>query len=137
MSTTTSDFIEVPVVAGVVLERDGKFLLVQEKKPEVSGLWNLPAGKVDVGESIEQAAVREAKEESGFNIELVRKIDIYQSHATAAVAHIFESKIMGGGLVFPKDELLDAGWFSVKEITQMKGKLRCRWVLTAILEVAK
>ena len=55
-----------PVVAGVALQRDDKFLLVQEKKPHVLGLWNLPAGKVDMGDTIPQTAIKEAKEESGF-----------------------------------------------------------------------
>lgn len=53
----------VQVVAEVVLQKDDKFLLVQEKQAKAYGKWNLPAGKVDKGESLEQAAVREAREE--------------------------------------------------------------------------
>ena len=48
------------VVAGVVLEHDGTYLLVQEKQPRAYGLWNLPAGRVDEGDTIEQTAVKEA-----------------------------------------------------------------------------
>ena len=61
------------VVAGVVVEKDSKYLLVQEKKELVYGLWNLPAGKVDEGETVEEAAVREAKEEVGYKVRLIKK----------------------------------------------------------------
>ena len=58
------------VVAGAVLKKDGKYLLVQEAQSKAYGLWNLPAGRVDVGDTIEQTAVKEAKEESGFDVKL-------------------------------------------------------------------
>jgi ADP-ribose pyrophosphatase YjhB (NUDIX family) len=41
------EFVKIYVVAGVVVKQDGKYLLVQEKKPEAHGLWNLPAGRVE------------------------------------------------------------------------------------------
>ncbi len=46
----------VGVVAGCVIRRDSTYLLVQEKQKKAYGLWNLPAGYVDKGETIEQAA---------------------------------------------------------------------------------
>ena len=54
----------VPVVAGCVIQKDGKYLLVQEKQQKVYGLWNLPAGHVDEGETFEEAAIRESQEET-------------------------------------------------------------------------
>lgn len=48
----------VGIVAGCLLMKDGKYLLVQEKRKKVHGLWNLPAGYTDKGETIQQAAVR-------------------------------------------------------------------------------
>lgn len=61
------------VVAGCVIKKDGNYLLVQERQPKVYGKWNLPAGHVDKDETIEQAAVREAKEETGYEVELIKK----------------------------------------------------------------
>lgn len=126
------EVIKVNVVAGVVIKKDGKYLLVQEKQLKAYGLWNFPAGKVDVGESIEQAAVREAKEESGYDVELIKKIDIFQSKSTDAVKHAFETKIIGGDLSFPEDEILDIKWFTFDEIKEIKEKLRDDWILGAI-----
>lgn len=127
-----TEVIKVEVVAGVVIKKDGKYLLLQEKQPKAYGLWNFPAGKVDVGESIEQAAIREAKEESGYDVELIKEIDIFQAKSTDAVKHAFEAKIIGGDLNFPEDEILDIRWFSFDEIKEMKDKLRDDWILGAI-----
>ena len=124
--------IKADVVAGVVIKQNGKYLLLQEKQPKAYGLWNFPAGKVDTGESFEQAAMREAKEESGYDIELIREIGIFQALPTDAVKHAFEAKIIGGDLKFPEDEMLDAQWFTLDEINQMKDKLRDEWILGAI-----
>ncbi|MCK9401602.1 MAG: NUDIX domain-containing protein [Bacteroidales bacterium] len=121
-----------PVVAGVVIKQDGKYLLVQEKQPNAYGLWNLPAGRVDFGDTIEQTAVKEAKEETGYDVELIRKLDIFQDAANEAVKHAFEAKIVGGDLHFSEDELLDARWFTFEEIEAMKDKLRSAWIFAGI-----
>jgi ADP-ribose pyrophosphatase YjhB (NUDIX family) len=100
--STEKEVIRVPIVAGVVIKKDGRYLFVQEKQPSAYGLWNFPAGRVDVGETIEEAAIREAKEESGYDIELIRKIDIFQENAQEPAKHAFEARIIGGDLNFPK-----------------------------------
>ncbi len=123
------------VVAGCVIRNEeGKFLLVQEKQPKVYGLWNLPAGHVDKGEYIEHAAVREAKEETGYDVELGDKIDIYHETVESPVRHAFKAKIIGSELIVQPDEILDVKWFSFDEITAMKqdGKLRVDWIYDAI-----
>ena len=125
--------VKVFIVAGVVIEKDGKFLLVQEKKPKCYGQWNLPAGKVEEGFSIEETAIKEAKEETGFDVELLEKLGIFQESTETPVKHSFRSKIIGGELRFPKDELLNARWFALEEIKAMKDKLRGEgWVLGSI-----
>jgi ADP-ribose pyrophosphatase YjhB (NUDIX family) len=128
----TDIVVKTFIVAGVVIQKDGKFLLVQEKQPKVYGLWNFPAGKVEVGSSIEETAIKEAKEESGYEVELLKKIDIYHEDALQPVKHAFAGKIVGGELQFPKDEILNAQWFTFKEINDMKQKLRGVWILDAI-----
>ena len=124
---------KVFIVAGVVIEKDGKFLLVQENQPQCYGKWNLPAGKVEEGFSIEETAIKEAKEETGFDVELLEKIEIFQSSTKTPVKHSFRAKIVSGELCFPKDELLDARWFSLEEIEAMKDDIRGEdWVLGSI-----
>ncbi|MFA6513770.1 MAG: NUDIX domain-containing protein [Patescibacteria group bacterium] len=126
--------ITTNIVAGVVIKRDNKYLLVQENCPggKIHELWNFPAGKVDEGETIEEAAIREAKEESGYEVELIRKIDIFQAHAQTPPKHAYEARIIGGELTWPKDEILNAGWFTLEEIKNMKNKLRSEYIMEAI-----
>ena len=126
------EIVKVAVVACAVIKKGGKYLLVQEKQQIAYGLWGFPGGRVDVGDTIEQTAVKEAKEESGYDIELIRKIDIFQKLATEPPKHIFEARIVGGELQYPDDEILDAKWFIFDEIKEMKGKLRGDWVIAAI-----
>ena len=133
-SHKTTHHVLVPVVSGVVIKKDGKYLLVQEKQPKAYGLWNFPAGQVDEGESIEMAAVREAKEEVGYDVEIIRKLGVYQANIKTPPKHIFEVKIVGGEFKIPDDELLDAKWFSFDEIFQLdkEGKLRSAdWMIGA------
>jgi 8-oxo-dGTP diphosphatase len=134
---STEGVVLRPIVAGVVIKQDGKYLLVQEKQPKAYGLWNFPAGKVDLGDTIEQTAIKEAQEEVGLDVELIRKIDIFQDNADTPPKHAFEARVIGGELKFPKDEILDAQWFSFKEIKAMPDKLRDEWILgaTSMLEI--
>lgn len=127
--------VRVNVVAGVVVKKDGKYLLVQENRPsdkEVHEKWNLPAGRVDKGETLEEAAIRESKEESGCDVELMDKIGIFQETATSAAKHAFEAKIVSGEPKKVEGETLDTKWFTLQEIENMKDQLRNEWVIGAI-----
>ena len=126
------EHIKVSVVVGVVIKKDNKYLLVQEKKLQAYGLWNFPAGRVDAGEQLEQSAIREAKEETGYDIELIKEISIFHITSESPVKHVFEARIIGGELNFPEDEILDTGWFTFNEIKKMKNKLRAEWVIDSI-----
>lgn len=126
------------VVAGCVIRReDSKYLLVQEKQKHVYGLWNIPAGHVDKGETIENAAIREVNEETGYNVKLVSKIDIYHETIDSAVKHAFRASVVGGELKVQPEEILDADWFSFDEITNMNenNKLRDEWIYDAVSRV--
>ena len=61
---------DVKVIVGAVIEKEGKYLLVQEAKESCRGKWNLPAGHLDPGETMADGAKREAKEETGCEVEL-------------------------------------------------------------------
>lgn len=124
--------IRILVVAGVVLQKDGKYLLVQEAKQRARGLWNWPAGKVEEGMTITETAIKEAKEESGYNVELVREIAVWHEEADAPAEHVFEARIISGELKFPPDEILDARWFTFAELQGMRDQLRGQWILGTI-----
>lgn len=60
----------LPVAGAVVIDARGQVLLVRRSVEPQLGRWNLPAGYLEFGESIEEAAVREVREESGLLVEL-------------------------------------------------------------------
>jgi ADP-ribose pyrophosphatase YjhB (NUDIX family) len=59
----------------IIVENKNGILLIKRKNPP--GGWALPGGFVDYGESLESAAVREAKEETGLDVELTRQFHTY------------------------------------------------------------
>ncbi|MFH1207538.1 MAG: NUDIX hydrolase [Patescibacteria group bacterium] len=124
--------LRVGVAAGVLIEKDGKYLLIQEKKKVAYGLWNLPAGKVEGNDTFADTAVREAKEETGLDVEIIRKIGVFHNDGEGAVKHAFSAKVIGDTLHVKKDEVLDVKWFTYDEIMKMKDKLRDPWVLDSI-----
>ncbi|MFI6042606.1 NUDIX domain-containing protein [Nocardia sp. NPDC051321] len=62
------------LVVGAVVAHDGKVLLLQRPADDfMGGIWELPSGKVDPGETLDQALIREVKEETGLDIASIRK----------------------------------------------------------------
>ncbi len=129
--------IKTFIVGGVVILKDHTYLLVQEKQPKAYGLWNLPAGKVEIGYTIEQTAIKEAREESGYEVKIIKKIGIFQENENVPVKHAFLAEITGGQLHYPENEIMDAKWLTLDEIIKMKDKLRGPWVLEAIIQSEK
>lgn len=122
------------LVAGCILQKDGKFLLVQEKLPKAYGKWNLPAGHVDPGESTVDAAVREVQEETGLIVEAGKEVFSEAIPERDREFHIFTAQIVGGTLSVQPEEILDAQWFSMDEIYQFQKdqQLRSEWMVRAI-----
>lgn len=70
----------VVLTADIVIEfDDGSIVLVKRKKNPFKGCWAIPGGIMEAGETIQETAVREAKEETGLDVTLTRIIDVYSN----------------------------------------------------------
>jgi 8-oxo-dGTP diphosphatase len=137
---TCMSTVQIPIVAGVCIRQDGKVLLVQEAKPKVRGLWNFPAGKVEEGDTIETTAAKEAREETGYSVQIVRELGLFHEELQEPVKHLFEATVVSGTVRYDPNEILDVSWFSETELERMEqaGQLRGKWVMQGIrLSAAK
>lgn len=115
------------VIVGAVIEKDGKYLLVQEAQEKCYKKWNIPAGHLDFNESIEQGVIREVKEETGCDVELNGILYIANKivEDDIFVMIIFSTKLINENIKYDKNEILDVQWFSYDEIiNEMDDKLR-------------
>lgn len=71
------EFPETPLVGvGAVVVEAGRVLLIQRGTEPLLGHWSIPGGLVEVGESLTDAVIREAKEETGLTVEPVELIEL-------------------------------------------------------------
>lgn len=127
--------MHIIVGVGSVVKKDNKYLLVQESKERVFGLWNLPAGHLDVGETLQAGAIREGKEETNCDIELtgVCRIVSVLKPDSSVVSVIFTARPLTDDIRPQPGEILDVKWFTYEEIIAMRDKLRDQqFVLSAI-----
>ncbi|HDZ62856.1 MAG TPA: NUDIX hydrolase [Nitrospirae bacterium] len=76
MSNTIGDVLQTPLcTVDVIIEKDGGIILIRRKNPPPG--WAIPGGFVDYGESLEDAVRREAFEETGLEIKLIRQFHTY------------------------------------------------------------
>ncbi len=73
-----------PGVAAMIRNGQGQILLQRRSD---NGLWGLPGGSVEIGESVQQAIVREVEEETGLGVEVERLIGVYSDPAVQVVRY--------------------------------------------------
>ena len=61
----------------VVIKKDEGYVFIKRKKEPYKGWWAIPGGIVEYGETVEEAARREAKEETGLDVRLIKLIGVY------------------------------------------------------------
>ncbi len=84
---------------GAAIFEGGRLLLIKRRKPPEAGHWSLPGGKVDWGESVEDAVRREIREEIGVEIALLRPLFLSQMIGIDDahwVSPVFEARIVSG-----------------------------------------
>ena len=112
------------VIAGCVIVRDNKVLMVKEAKKLCYGQWNFPAGHVDEFEKITDAAIRETFEETGCKVKLTGVLPIFSVDLKKETIIVvsFTAEVLDENIKFNKDEILEVKWIDIEEIKNMTEK---------------
>ena len=82
-------YINPKIAAGILIEDDGRVVLVRRGVPPAEGAWALPSGFAEYEETIEETAVREAFEETGLQVEIDDLLGVYS----------YQSEVVGRGVL--------------------------------------
>jgi 8-oxo-dGTP diphosphatase len=119
---TTVEQVEIILAAGAVICDDaGRVLLVQRGREPQRGRWSVPGGKVEPGETLEQAAAREALEETGLRVRIgvvLWWLPIRAGDGRVYEVHDFVATVTGGTLI-PGDDAADALWVGRTELATL------------------
>ncbi len=121
---------------GIVLRQGDKYVLVQETRHEKAGLYNMPAGTLEIGEDFTACIIREAKEETGADIRLEHFLGVYQTviGSGSNVVFVVFAGSAAEGATLRSDEHAVIRALSYAEIVALDGAgaLRSPIVLKAI-----
>jgi len=108
----------IPTVDIIIEIESNGIVLIKRKNPPYG--WAIPGGFVNYGESLEEAAVREAKEETNLDVKLIRQFHTYsdqkrdQRHHSISTVYIAKAK----GIPEAKDDALEIGIFTESNLPE-------------------
>ena len=126
------------VIVGGIIEKEGKFLMVQEAKKKCYGKWNFPAGHLEEGEKIYDGAIREIFEETGCKVRLTNVLPIINTELEDVnfILINFVAELVEEDIKFNKEEILDVKWIDKKDIEEMDyNSLRDEKLIKRTLEI--
>jgi ADP-ribose pyrophosphatase YjhB (NUDIX family) len=109
-------YLDPKVAVGTIARTsDDGIVLVRRAIEPGYGLWVFPGGYVDRGEAVTTAAIREAREEAGLDVELDGLVNIYSYAKRSLIVIVYAARVVGGQLC-TDDECLEARIFAADEL---------------------
>ena len=112
-------------VGAVIWNGRGQVLLIRRANPPRQHEWSLPGGRVEFGEPLRDALVREIREETGLEIDILGLVDVAElidGPGDGAAGHYvlvdFTARALSGEPV-PATDALDARWFALDEVSAL------------------
>jgi 8-oxo-dGTP diphosphatase len=129
-------FMKAPrIISAAVLKKDNKVLLVKEVLEDNKEHWIFPGGGVEFGETVEEAAKREMKEEVGLDVDIKELIgfkEIIRTHFDYhTVIFFFLAKPLGEE-IRKIENVLEAKYFTLEETGNLSLVDSARWVLEEV-----
>ncbi|MCM3744437.1 NUDIX domain-containing protein [Sporosarcina luteola] len=127
-------------VAVIILNEENQVLL--QKRADV-GLWGIPSGHVEIGETVSEAVMREVKEETNLDVRIQKLIGVYSDPASQVfnypngkVVHFittcFLAEIIGGELTCNSDESLEIKFFGQDNLPEDLLTMHPQWLEDAL-----
>ncbi|MDQ6650169.1 MAG: NUDIX domain-containing protein [Actinomycetota bacterium] len=111
----------VTCVGALVLDGAGRLLVIRRGRPPGVGLWSVPGGRVEDGESIDAAVAREVREETGLDVEvgpLVGRVE--RPGLGAEVYDIWDhTAVVTGGTLLAGDDADEVRWVTAAELAAL------------------
>jgi 8-oxo-dGTP diphosphatase len=107
--------------------RDGRVLIVRRARPPAHGLFTLPGGGVELGETLEEAVIREVREETALEVEPIELVGFRQAIARDGGGRVerhfvilpFAARWISGEVSL-NEELVEAHWLAQPELAGLK-----------------
>ncbi len=105
---------QVEIVAALI-KKENKIFLVKRKMEPFRNLWIFPGGRKEKGESFEEGAKREVKEETGLDVKIIKKLEPLKIiiNKKLIIIHVFFCETTSKKYFIDKEESLDGGWFDI------------------------
>ena len=111
------------VGVGAVIVHDNRVLLIRRGQPPLLGEWSLPGGVLECGETLRQATIREAREETGLAVEVGEMLGVYERIILSDNGRVRYHYVLidylcrpaGGELMAGTDEA-EVGWFTREQL---------------------
>jgi 8-oxo-dGTP diphosphatase len=118
------EFPEVPLVGvGAIIIEDSRVLLVKRAHPPLQAQWSIPGGVLEVGELIREAAIREAREETGLIVEPGELLGVYDRVLRNLEQRVQYHYVLidflcrrTGGELEAADDAAEVRWFTREEL---------------------
>lgn len=116
VKTPSSPMKTPKLTIDIIINIEGKIVLIKRKNPPYG--WALPGGFVDYGETVENAAIREAKEETGLDLKNMKQFHVYSEPSRDPRGHNISVVFTAEGKGIPKasDDAKEIGLFSQNDL---------------------
>ena len=123
--TTDNDGVSdsvIPCVGAVVVDGQGRLLMIKRGREPGAGLWSIPGGRIEPGETDAEALVREMLEETSLTVQVGRLLgQVRRPGLNGAVIEISDyAATVIGGTLRPGDDAADARWVAAGDMDSLE-----------------